>query len=319
MGQLGWRLLACAWGAGVVLVGQGEASARAEGAVKSPLEALDTTACFVPSTVWERARAPRREDYCQLLVLAQAAVWSEPERSKRALQRASSLAPHGREAALVEGLLQLSIGDPAASHATFSRALAESGEEIVAPVFRLSAARAALLSGSYSAALSQYRALVLLVDDFSGSRERARVLLEAAVAVSFARADGLREAQALVQESRTHFSPLLTPLADGISLLLERRFQHTLDPEAEDESASTLEWIFERSAAARGAPGELLPVLPPGERSAILAAAFGSSDALRAKAYWTQSLEEGVNVPPHVRAAALAQGADPPATTDQQP
>lgn len=284
----------------------GVQSAEAEPA---PLEQVN---CDTRGGFWARARRAQEAQYCQALVRAGASLWAAPKRARPDIDRALSLLQNGLQARLLAAEWQLSVEKPKAAHKSFQGIFAElerarAGESQAAfhsvlsnGLPRVSAARAALLARDYGQALNHYRAAVLSPSDRVGPSERARVFIEAAVAASYESASHYREAEAyLAQASREH-APLLTPIIAAARRLLVSRSGKPLAPSPDDDQEFSLAWIFERVPAAHGAPGELLPVLPPGEAEAMVAIWSNEASA------WMELAEDWDKAPTHLLAHARA-------------
>jgi hypothetical protein len=192
----------------------------------------------------------------------------------------------------------------------FGRAFQSPDRDDISPVFVAAAARAALLAGNYPAALANYRRLALLIDRIPGSRERSRLLLEASLAVAYAERDSMAEAQAFVRQAQTHFAPLLEPIhlgTEAVATLSSAIF--SLSPREGEDGYDALLWIFDRSPPSRGAPLEILPVLPAGGRNLLLAALARTFSDRLAREHFDEFVAYGTGVPPHLAELAHLGGA----------
>lgn len=261
--------------------------------------------CEARPRFWNRIAAEKSGRYCGLLRKAQANLWTSPKRAEQYAEGALLLLPQGVLAHLIVAQSLLLQGQPEKSHRLFSVWSQQAPEALRGTVIRVSAARAALLSGHYEDAVAQYRGAILGWDWRLSSRERARVLVEAATAVAYAGPSRGREARHYLALALELEAPLLVEViqaAQALSWLREgndAEAAFALDSEAD---AWTLPWIFERSAPRRGKPNEVLPVLPPGEVDALIAAVAQVVEPDTAPEAWEAFRQSaGKHCPVHLR------------------
>ncbi len=288
-------LLAVAIVAGFTVSARGEQGAR-------------KAACYERAPFWERVTDKKTDMYCQLLDRGRARLYSSPREARALSDEAAALRPGAIEAALLGAHAELLLGHPDRANAQFSRMAPDLGVPEVAPMLSATSvaagARAALLAADYQVALVRYRWVLLRLFDLHDPREEARLLVEAAVAASYASPDAGREARAYLAAAEAKNAPLLRPIvhaAWALSLLRDGEVERAKRMVAHFESSWALVWIFEGQHPI-GLPGETLPLLPRGEREALYAAVAESVEIEAAEEHW-QSFSElsGPNAPQHIR------------------
>lgn len=131
-------------------------------------------------TVWERARVPSLQRYCDLIARAHAQLASNPEGARDAAKLADQ-ALSGRAApAVVLARAALSLGSAEEAAREFERARAIDPRSVEDPSTMHDLARALRLTGKRDEALAVYRALVPRVDLLGTLDRRVATLLEAA-------------------------------------------------------------------------------------------------------------------------------------------
>jgi hypothetical protein len=229
--------------------------------------------CGETLTIWRKARDPGARACCALVVVARAALWTAPARTRDLGTRATALCPTGLEAAMLSATALLALGDAALAHQAFERALMGKGAAgfIRLPAGeRLFAARAASLAGKRSRALEHYRSVILDLEQVQSPHERARVLLEAAMVAARTTPPEHAEAHAYLRQSSEHLAPRLHAVrrlvaravdfggadadrsADGRGLLAWQ-----------GDAADVVAWMQGGERVAWGAPGGVLPVVEP--------------------------------------------------------
>lgn len=256
------------WALGVSSAhGAGARSAESEAAASAdtPGKRAFPLVCDSALTVWRKARDPGTRDSCALVVRARASLWSRPAQALREASRAVELAPSSLEAMTALAAATHATGDLEAAQELFAlaRAGARAGEWGRLPSsLQLLAARVASLSGQRSAALTQYRLVVLDLERIEGPHERARVLLEAAVLAARAEPPSMPEALAYFRQAADHPSPRLASVRFLVGRLLGIEGGEVQAAEVE-QAREGLHWMLGGEPSMRGAPGELLPVLAP--------------------------------------------------------
>ncbi|WP_156339263.1 hypothetical protein [Chondromyces crocatus] len=131
-------------------------------------------------SVWERARVPTLQRYCDLIARAHAQLASRPEAAREAAKLAEEALP-GRAAPLVVlARVALALGAPAEAARDFSRARAIDPRSVEDPSTMHDLARTLRLDGKRDESLAIYRALVPRIDLLGSLDRRVAALLEAA-------------------------------------------------------------------------------------------------------------------------------------------
>lgn len=264
--------------------------------------------CYEHVPFWSRVTDKDTDAYCQLLDRGRARLYSSPREALALAKKAATLRSSATVATLLGAHAELLLDHADQAHAEFSRAVPDLGAQEIAsllsPTFVAAGARAALLSGDYEAALIRYRWVLLRLFDFHNPREEARLLIEAAVAASYASPDAGREARAYLAAAETKNAPLLRPIVQAawaLSLLRDGDVERAKRKVAHFESSWELVWIFEGQHPV-GRPGETIPVLPKGEREALFAVVAEAVEPEAAEEHW-QSFAEmaGAEAPQHMR------------------
>lgn len=260
--------------------------------------------CEARPRFWRRVVGDVSRDYCRDIHKAQANLWSRPKTAQQYAEEALGHFSDGVLAHLILGQSLLIQGDSDAAYQYLSTWGERAPPTLRDAYVRVSTARAALLTGHYTEAVSEYRAAILLADQHWGSQEKTRVLIEAATAVTYSGPGRGREARhylTLAQELR---SPLLVEVvqaAQVLSWIREGEVGEARFVLAPDVDPWTLPWIIERSPSRTGHPREVLPVLPAGEDSALIAAVAEVAEPDTAGTAWeTFRAEAGEGCPEHL-------------------
>lgn len=264
--------------------------------------------CYERLAFWQRVTDKGADDYCRLVDRARARLFSAPAEAAKLTEAAQKMRSPAVAARLLHAHAELLLGRAAEAHREFTQVVPDLAAPQVAAYLTPSAvaagARAALRSGAFASALARYRWVLLRLGDFQDPREEARLLLEAATAVTYAHKDGGREARAYLSAADAKNAPLLRPLvqaARALSLLREGERERAQREVAQFESSWALVWMFEGQSPV-GAPGETIPVLPPGERFALFAAVAEAVEQEAAAEHFRQFLEEaGPQLPEHLK------------------
>jgi hypothetical protein len=242
--------------------------------------------CGDTLTVWRRVRDPGTASACALVVRARASLWTRPTRAAEEAVRALALAPQSLEAVTTRAAASHVSGNFEEAHRLFLQAETGASRDDWAALpgsTQLVAARAASLAGFRSEALEHYRAVVLALDRIERPHERARVLLEAALLAARESPPSMAEALAYFHQASGHPSPRLTVVRFLVGRALGLSTDRDGGTGAELEEAwEQLRWMRGGAPPARGAPGELLPVLPPELMSEILPPAQADAEAIEA-------------------------------------
>lgn len=291
----------------LLALGLGLSSANALGAAGGH-QSVAELACYQRPAFWKRVTDRGADDYCRLVDRARTRLYSAPEEARTLSDQARKLRPPGVAAQLLNAHAQLLLGDSLQAHREFSEVASELASPKIAPYLTPSTvaagARAALLEGDFVDALARYRWILLRLDDLKNPHEEARLLIEAASAAEYALKDGGREARAYLSAAESKNAPLLRPLiraARALSLLRDGDIERARREAAHFESTWALSWMFEDQNPV-GAPREPIPVLPRGEKFALLAAVAESVEREVVEENWAQFLDEaGPTLPEHLK------------------
>lgn len=277
--------------AGGVAAGEVKPGTQAESApmADSRSPRLDLSLCVDEPSFWRRALSSAHDEYCRYVHRTQANLAVRPALAEQFARAALKLSPRGVVAQLLLGETLLFQAEAQGAHEHLQKWMALAPPEALTPRLRVSAARAALLSGDYAVALELYRTVVLRLDGFSSSREQARILIEAATAAAYAQSKSGREVRGYLAIARQKSAPLLVETLVGawvLSLLREDRIKEATAMAQSLNDSWTLPWIVERQDPSLGKPSEVLPVLPPGEGFAMAAAVAQVLEPEHAENLW---------------------------------
>jgi tetratricopeptide (TPR) repeat protein len=261
-----------------------------------PRECMSTArrALSAGPTIWEKARLPNLQRYCDLVARAHAELATNPEAARRDAGLANLALP-GRAAPaviLARGALALGAIDEAARE--FERARSIDARSVEDPATMHDLARVLQRTGKRADALAVYRALVPRIDLLGSTDRRVSVLLEAAHAsmtltatapASLSAPDGgaasgskLDESIAYLREARQR-PP--TQLAGDVLLSLVL----ALDRSGEKAQADAA-LVDAHRTGARVRSGPLDYLAAPEDRHALDALALESSDRAQAIKSW---------------------------------
>jgi tetratricopeptide (TPR) repeat protein len=252
-------------------------------------------------TIWELARVPSLQKYCDLMARAQTQLAGLPQEAKKAALEADKALPGHAPPAVVLARAAIALGDVAGAAEAFARARAIDARSVEDPATMVDLARVLARSGKRDEALTVYRAVVPRVDLLGAAALRVSVLLEAAhlsmtvegaggaapSAAELARPKGtprprLDEAVAYLREARQR-PP--TQLAGDVLLSLAL----TLDRAGErDEAAATLTEAQRNGARRLRDPVEYLAT--PEDGAALDALAAEGGDRATAHKAWESYL-----------------------------
>ena len=131
-------------------------------------------------SVWERARVPSLQRYCDLVARAQAQLGSSPDEARESARLAEKALPGRAAPAVSLARAALALGAPADAAREFARAQAVDPRSVEDPSTMHDLARALQKTGKRDEALAAYRALVPRIDLLGTMDRRVSVLLEAA-------------------------------------------------------------------------------------------------------------------------------------------
>ena len=255
-------------------------------------------------SVWELARVPTLQRYCDLMARAHAELPTMPDSARMAAEEADRALPGRAAPAVVLARAALAMGSIDEAARAFDRSRAVDPRSVEDPSTMHDLARVLVRTGKRDEALGVYRALVPRVDLLGTTDRRVAVLLEAAHLSMAAEGAGgaaptlgdlarpapgakapaqpprarLDEAIAYLREARQH-PP--TQLAGDVMLSLALALDRAGD---RDEADATL-----AEAQAKGArlpPGALDYLAAPEDRAALDALAAEGSDRAAAQKAW---------------------------------
>ncbi len=248
-------------------------------------------------SVWEIARVPNLQRYCDLVARAQAQLASAPEEARATARLADEALPGRASPAVVRARASLALGDPAEAARAFAEARAIDPRSLEEPATMHDLARAHASTGKRDEALAVYRALVPRVDLLPTADRRVAVLLEAAHASmeSEGRATSgkageaarLEEAVAYLREARQR--PPTQYAGDvllSLGLALDRAGQHDQAEAVLADVARTGARPGGAGAAAAGPRAALDYLAAPEDRLALEALAAEGSDRAAAIKAW---------------------------------
>jgi tetratricopeptide (TPR) repeat protein len=165
-----------------VALGQGSSLSAAAAASGRPPECSSGSrrALAKGPSVWELARVPNLQKYCDLMARAHAELGTAPDAAKKAAEEADKALPGHAAPLVVIARAALARGAASEAEDTFKRARAIDPRSVEDPSTMHDLARALKKGGKRDEALGVYRALVPRVDLLGTADRRVLVLLEAA-------------------------------------------------------------------------------------------------------------------------------------------
>lgn len=292
----GWFLLASALLAPVpAALSQGASLSAAAAASGRPPEcgSRSRRALAKGPSIWELARVPNLQRYCDLVARAQTQLASMPREARKAAEEADAALPGHAAPAVVIARAALATGAVAEAAQAFARARAIDPRSVEEPGAMSDLARTLSRSGKRDEALAVYRALVPRVDLLGTTERRVTVLLEAAylsmtldglpapAALTKPRAPArprLDEAIAYLREARQHPpSQRGGDVLFALALALDRAG-------ARDEADATLAEAHRTGARVSSDAAEYLAA--PEDRAALDALAAEEGDRAAAIKAW---------------------------------
>ncbi len=184
-------------------------------------------------TVWQAARLPGLERYCDLLAKAQAELAASPTSARAAAESAAALLPGRAAPAAMIARAALATGDLDEAARGFEAARAIDPRSIEDPPTMHDLAQTLRRTGKGPEAIAVYRTLVPRIDLLASAERRVVVLLEAAHAAmaiddDFAGREGARrghleEAVAYLREARLRPPTIWTgDVLFGLAIALDR-------------------------------------------------------------------------------------------------
>lgn len=174
-------------------------------------------------SVWERARVPTLQKYCDMLSRARAQLGSNPELSKQAALEAEKALPGKAAPKVALARAALALGDLETAAKEFLAAKKIDPRSVEDPSTMHDLARVLRKTGKRDEALTVYRALVPRVDLLGSTEVRVSVLLEAAHA-SMAAYSGDPEKDGPAAKSDAKAADMkANPLDEAIAYLREAK------------------------------------------------------------------------------------------------
>jgi len=173
-------------------------------------------------SVWERARVPTLQKYCDMLSRARAQLSSNPELSRAAAAEAEKALPGKAAPKVALARAALALGDLETAAKQFLAAKAIDPRSVEDPQSMHDLARVLRKTGKRDEALTVYRALVPRVDLLSSTERRVSVLLEAAHASMAAHAAEGDKAEAKASDAKA-LADKASPLDEAIAYLREAK------------------------------------------------------------------------------------------------
>lgn len=288
-------------------LGQGASLSAAAAASGRPPECSSGSkrALAKGPSVWELARVPTLQRYCDLMARAHAELPTMPEAARKAAEEADRALPGHAAPAVVMARAALALGAIDEAARAFDRARSIEPRSAEDPSTMHDLARVLVKIGKREEALAVYRALVPRVDLLATVDRRVSVLLEAAhVSMASEGAGGAPPtADELVKGERVRRASHRARLDEAIAYLREARQRPptqlvgdvllslalALDRAGSREEADATMAEAER-AGARLHSGTLEYLATTEDRAALDALADESSDRAAAQKAWESYL-----------------------------
>lgn len=307
VGLSGWLALSGAFGPAEASAAESPGEPLTVLAASSPRP----TVCARAAELWRRVQRPALVGMCDLLLYGGVRLAEDAQAARSFAEQAQRLAPERAEPWVLLGRAELELGAFDEAERAFRRAEALSKQALGTPVELLSAARAAVHERQYASALERYRRLIPRVRLLTDRREQQRALLEAAMVAQLVSPPKLAEARAYASEARRQGELYYAELSRAVLALALDRQGHREEARAVAQEVGgpwAIDWLFQSEAKPRGRRGEIVPVWPLLERTALLAVLAQPVDAELARQSWEEYLEgAGEGVPPHLVEHARAR------------
>jgi tetratricopeptide (TPR) repeat protein len=163
-------------------LGQGSSLSAAAAASGRPPECSSGSkrALAKGPSIWQLARVPNLQKYCDLMARAHAELPTMPDAARKAAEDANQALPGHAAPLVVIARALLAVGTVAEADAAFAKARAIDPRSVEDPSTMHDLARTLKRAGKRDEALGVYRALVPRVDLLATPDRRVSVLLEAA-------------------------------------------------------------------------------------------------------------------------------------------
>ena len=280
-------------------IGQGASLTAAAAASGRPPECSSRSrrALTRGPSIWELARVPDLQKYCDLMARAQTQLATLPKEAKKAAEEADRALPGHAPPAVVLARAALALGALDDAARAFAQARALDPRSVEDPSTMHDLGRVLARTGKREEALAVYRALVPRVDLLGTTDRRVSVLLEAAhLSMTVEGAGGaaasaaelarpratprprLDEAVAYLREARQRPATQLSgDVLLSLALVLDRAGER-------EESASTL--VEAQRNGARTHPETAEYLTAPEDRAALDALAAEGGDRGAAQKAW---------------------------------
>ena len=252
-------------------------------------------------SIWELARVPTLQQYCDLMARAHAQLPTMPDAARRAAEEAEKALPGHAAPAVVLARAALATGSIEDAARAFERARAIDARSVEDPSTMHDLARVLFRTGKRDEALGVYRSLVPRIDLLGTTDRRVSVLLEAAhVSMAAEGAGGAAPTMGeLARPPRTPPQPARPRLDEAIAYLREARQRPpsalagdvllslvlALDRAgAREEADATL--VEAARSGARLRSGALEYLAAPEDRAALDALAAEGADRAAAQKGW---------------------------------
>lgn len=282
-------------------VGQGSSLSAAAAASGRPPECSSRSrrALARGPSIWELARVPNLQRYCDLVARAQAELPTMPQDAKKAAEQAEAALPGHAAPQVVIARASLALGSLDAAAKAFAAARAIDPRSVEDPGTLHDLARVLARTGKREEGLAVYRALVPRVDLLGTTDRRVSVLLEAAhLSMAVEGAGGLPTVADLAKPKGS--APAAKPrLDEAIAYLREARLHPPTQQSgdvllslvlaldrvgARDEADATLAEAQRTGVKLRAEALEYVAV--PEDRDALAALAAEGSDRAAAQKAW---------------------------------
>lgn len=287
-----------------------------------PRECISTTRRGLAKgpTVWQRARQPNLQPYCDLVAKAHAQLSSDPESARASAKKADKTLPGRAAPKVMLGRAALALGSADDAAKLFEEARRRDPRSLEHPLTMHDFAKALVKTKQRAQALQVYRALVPRISLLSSDTRRVEVLLEAAH-VSMAE-QGSRPPGAVAPPAPAAPGPAKPALFDeAIAYLREaRRLPVT---QLSGDVLLSLALVLDRTgrsaqadavlAEAQRVGAKLVKDAPdylsdPADRLALAALAAHSSNPSEARATWNEYLAGPAGTGPWADAARARLG-----------
>ena len=247
--------------------------------------------------LWQRARTPGLDAYCDALGRGYSRLRRKPELSLEAALAADKALPGRAAPSVLAGQALVRLGRYKDAWQSFERAQARAKRALEAPAALHDLALAAELSGQHEQAREAYRALVARAFLLEEGLRRQRIYVEAAMLMMGAGPDGLNEAIGYLSEARRRgLPPGFSPYVLGALALALDRQGHPDEargvageaggPWALAEAAEPEEGASEGARKQSSPSSAQTPYLPDGEIHAMIAILAERGDPALAREKW---------------------------------